>query len=85
MAVRLGSKSNIESNSLSRTTSFDSYAVLVLESTIPDGRTSVGRQPGLSGTKTNSAQTEAGARAELGHRFRNLLTTKYEFTNLIYC
>ena len=38
-----------------------------MKSTIPDGRRPVGR-PGLFGTKTNSAQAEAGARAELGNR-----------------
>ena len=36
-----------------------------MKSTIPDGRRLVG-QPGLFGTKTNSTQAEAGARAELG-------------------
>ena len=36
-----------------------------MKSTIPDGRRPVCR-PVLFGTKTNSAQAEAGARAELG-------------------
>ena len=43
---------------------FDFNAVLELESTIPDGRSSAGR-PGLSGTKTISAQAGAGRLAEL--------------------
>ena len=41
-----------------------------LESTIPDGRRR--RRPGLSQTKTNSAQAEAGARAELGNNVNNI-------------
>ena len=41
-----------------------------MKSTITDGHRPVGRsagRPGLFGTKTNSAQAEAGARAELGN------------------
>ena len=40
---------------------------MALESTIPDGRPSAGR-PGFNGNKTNSAQSEAGPRAELGNK-----------------
>ena len=40
-----------------------------LECTIPDGRRPAGR-PGLFGTKTNSAKSEAGARAELGNKIK---------------
>ena len=42
-------------------------ATFTQKSTIPDGRRRRRRRrPGLSQTKTNSAQAEAGARAELG-------------------
>ena len=51
---------------------FDLGAVLVLESTIPDGRR---RRPWLSQTKTNSAQAGAGARAELGKNFKHFHMT----------
>ena len=42
---------------------FEFYAVLVLENTILDGRSSAGR-PGLSGPKTILAGAETGAKLE---------------------
>ena len=61
------SASHFRTCSLIKTTLLlNSIVFFYLESTIPDGRRR--RRPGLSQTKTNSAQAEAGARAELGKK-----------------